>query len=130
MAGILRSRGASARIVDLATDGALTVLYSGATFAEYRNVLRRPELGLNQERVAMVLRQLRRHGTPVRRRGRRFGTELPDESDRPFLQVAVTGKANVILTSNLRHFPTERGIRVLTPGQFMAELRAERAQDA
>jgi predicted nucleic acid-binding protein len=48
--------------------------------------------------------------------------DLRDPDDAPFLECARAGGV-AIVTGNLRHFPKSiaRGVRVLTPAQFVAE---------
>lgn len=51
----------------------------------------------------------------------RYAEPLPDESDRPFVEIARTAAA-VLVTGNVRHFPDSIGIEVLTPAQAAARL--------
>ena len=47
---------------------------------------------------------------------------LPDESDRPFIEVAVAGGADVIVTGNVADFKIAEGrlgVRVVTPRRFL-----------
>ena len=48
-----------------------------------------------------------------------------DPDDDIFLEVAVSGKADYIVTRNVRDFPADRfrGIRILTPEQFLEHKR-------
>ena len=52
---------------------------------------------------------------------------LPDPEDRMFVEVAVHGRADLIVTGNTRHFvPTDGShlaVPVLTPRQFTDQLR-------
>jgi putative PIN family toxin of toxin-antitoxin system len=52
---------------------------------------------------------------------------LPDPDDEPLLQLAVEGKADCIVTRNIRHLkPAEElGIVLLTPVEFLAKLREQ-----
>lgn len=88
----LSARSASWRVLVLAFSGRLKVVYSAAA---HREVLVRPELGLDPARVRTMLQRLKRTGKAVsRRRGRRLpNVALPDEDDRPFMQLAINGKA-------------------------------------
>lgn len=54
-----------------------------------------------------------------------------DEDDNMVLDLAINGAADVVVTNNVRHLSraTDFGIRVLTPGQMLAELRKERRSD-
>jgi predicted nucleic acid-binding protein len=46
---------------------------------------------------------------------------LPDEDDRMWLEVAVAGRAEALVTGNLKHFPVSQrhGIRVVHPSAFL-----------
>lgn len=51
---------------------------------------------------------------------------LPDESDLLFVEVAVTGHADFLVTGNRKHFPFtphEFGFEVVTPREFIERLR-------
>jgi len=50
---------------------------------------------------------------------------LPDESDRPFLDVAVTGAADALITGNTKHFPMAGEVPVLTPRAFLQRFEAK-----
>ena len=53
-----------------------------------------------------------------------FSSPLPDPDDAPFLAVAAAS-ASVLVTGNLRHFPTRsrRDVVVLTPREFIENLK-------
>ena len=52
---------------------------------------------------------------------------LPDPGDEFLLELAVAGRADAIVTHNVRHFPgTDRfGIRVVTPNEFLRTMKGE-----
>jgi putative PIN family toxin of toxin-antitoxin system len=52
---------------------------------------------------------------------------LPDPGDEFLLELAVAGRADAIVTHNVRHFPRidRFGIRVVTPGEFLRTMKAE-----
>jgi len=50
---------------------------------------------------------------------------LPDPDDQPFLECAVAGAVDALVTGNTRHFRLKEGrleIAVLTPRQFLERL--------
>ncbi len=50
---------------------------------------------------------------------------LPDDGDLPFLEVAVAGDVDALVTGNTRHYEPRRGrhaVRVMRPAQFLATL--------
>ncbi|MDE3076107.1 MAG: PIN domain-containing protein, partial [Chloroflexota bacterium] len=53
------------------------------------------------------------------------GANLPDPDDLPFLEVALTSQADVLVTGNSKHFPTDQchGIEILSPAAGVAKLR-------
>ncbi len=54
------------------------------------------------------------------------GLSLPDPHDRHVLAAAIAGKASLIVTWNLKHFPTVglRGIAAISPDHFLVDLHA------
>lgn len=51
-----------------------------------------------------------------------IGIILPDSSDLPFLEVAVAGRVDALITGNLRHFKPISGshdVNVCTPAEFL-----------
>jgi len=52
---------------------------------------------------------------------------LPDPSDEFLLELAVAGRADAIVTHNVRHFAgVERfGLQVLTPAEFLKTIEEE-----
>ena len=52
---------------------------------------------------------------------------LPDPGDEFLLDLAVAGRADAIVTHNVRHFPRidRFGIRVVTPGEFFGKIKGE-----
>lgn len=60
--------------------------------------------------------------------------ELPDPDDRHVVAAALKARADVIVTSNLKDFPSEAleplGLRVVPPDDFLSELFDEDPQEA
>ena len=46
---------------------------------------------------------------------------LPDTDDEPFLEVAISARAEFLVTGNGDHFPPDRraGVRVVSPREFI-----------
>jgi putative PIN family toxin of toxin-antitoxin system len=123
VSGLLSPLGPPAQVLALTIAGELIAAYDPRVLSEYRDVLRRPEFGFAKHRVRDVLDQLERDGLPVVPRPLRG--RLPDPSDEPFLEVAAAAGA-VVVTGNLRHFPSSRreGVLVLSPRELLDRLRA------
>ncbi|MFH1236474.1 MAG: PIN domain-containing protein, partial [Parcubacteria group bacterium] len=46
---------------------------------------------------------------------------LPDQDDEPFLEVAIGGEAECLVTGNKVHYPRQfrEGIKILSPSEFI-----------
>lgn len=119
----LNPHGSPARIVDAVLAGSLTLLHDDRVLSEYREVLLRPVFAFSPERVQALLDFLTVRGEHVS--GKEIGVVLPDPDDLPFLQVAVAGLAEALITGNIRHYRPIRGkhrVRVLTPVEFLPSI--------
>jgi len=123
VSAFLSPDGAPAQLLTFALAGELTLLFDDRILAEYAEVLRRPRFGLDEADVALVLRQLEADGERID--PTRSTLDLPDESDRPFLDVAMTGGADALITGNTKHFPTAGEVPVLTPRAFLQRFEAK-----
>jgi uncharacterized protein len=99
-----------------------TVLYDTRIAAEYRDVLMRPKLGgIDRAHVEAFLATLLA-------RGHDLGAVTPwdgpmgDADDRIFVEVALAGHADAIVTGNLRDYPNDLGFEVLPPATLLARL--------
>lgn len=124
----LRSRrGASFAILRQIGD-AWTPLISVPLILEYEAVgLREADLlNIPAQAVEAIIRAFCFFGreTPVYFRLR---PSLPDPDDEFLLELAVAGRANAIVTHNLKHFAeAERfGIPVMTPREFLRRIEGE-----
>jgi len=125
----LRSRlGASNRLLELVAMGRCVPLMTTAIFMEYEDVLLRPEhrlaTGMSAEEVSGFLAALASAAAPVEVHFR-WRPQLPDPADELFLEAAVNGRADAIVTHNLRDFQAAAhafGLAVMTPAQVLQEL--------
>jgi uncharacterized protein len=95
------------------------VLYDHRIVAEYRAVLSRPKFraidpARASERIAALLAVHEDLGEVAP-----FGGELIDPDDRAFVEVALAGAADAIVTGNSRHYPIDLGFEVLTPAALL-----------
>lgn len=123
VAGLLSSAGPPAWIIEAVFVGRLELALDAAIRDEYDDVLRRPEFQFPKNRVDDLLDAIDRfafwaaavppHPVP-----------LPDPDDERFLAVAAA-TGSVLVTGNLRHFPTRcrGGVTVRTPREFFEEMR-------
>jgi putative PIN family toxin of toxin-antitoxin system len=99
-----------ALLLDLAFNKRVSLSLSAEIFDEYERVLRRPIFRIQPRQRESVLRQLRSlaHWTEPSERAE----AARDPDDNPFLECALVGEVEFVITGNLRHFPrTFRGIR-------------------
>ena len=54
-----------------------------------------------------------------------FVATVLDPGDLPFMEVALSGQADAIVTGNLRHFPASLAVTVLSPRALIDRLDAE-----
>ena len=110
----------------MVADGSLELCYDARILAEYREVLLRPRFGFDRDPVEALLDQIRELGTVVAPHP--LPAPLPDPDDEPFLEVALVGGAESLVTGNLRHYPAKKrhGTRVETPAQFVERIRRAR----
>lgn len=112
-----------------ALDGLFEVLASVPLIIEYEAVLTRPE-HLNASRLTLqevndVLDALVKVSTPVHLRFL-WRPRLKDPADEMVLETAVNGRADRLVTFNLRHLAAsarEFGIRVVQPRDAWKEIR-------
>jgi len=121
VSGLLNPRGTPGRVVDLLLLGAVVPLVDDRILAEYHDVLRRPTFGFRARDVDTLLRFLRTEGEHVTAPPLRVASA--DPADLPFVEVAVAGAADALVTGNARHFDPIAGthdIDILTPAELLA----------
>jgi len=117
--------GTCGRVLDLLVEGILQPCVDERILAEYGEVLSERRFPFTPTQVSTVLKMLRAVGEPVA--APPLDAALPDEDDRPFLEVAAAAQA-VLVTGNKRHFPRKacRDVIVLTPRGLLESLRRSR----
>ncbi len=122
VSGLLKPRSSPARILRLVLQGDVHIIINEHILAEYFEVLRRPKFDLNLDEVQIVLELIRSKGIKAPALPESF--QLPDSSDEPFLEAALAGSADVLITGNKKHFPKKacRGQKVVNPKEFLCQL--------
>jgi putative PIN family toxin of toxin-antitoxin system len=125
VSGLLQPFGPSGQIVRLVASGDLTLCHDPRVLAEYKEVLLREKFGFDPERIKILLEQIRADGIPVA--ARPLAVKLPDSDDEPFLEVALAGEAQCLVTGNAKHYPDKArsGVEVLSPRSFLDCYRAQ-----
>jgi len=125
VSAMLTPDGNAWRVVLAVTSGMCKLLLDERIMFECRSVLKRSKFGLNEADVDLLCDFLERVGEIIVPMP--ISSQLPDANDLSFIEVAVSGKADVIVTGNSKHYPS--GIRrkfdltVLTPTEFLAVLK-------
>ncbi len=126
VSGLLTPAGLPRRIVDLALEGdrRLVPLFDERVFAEYRQVWSRRSLKkyhLAPELIESTLDALRLVGESVVVPPSLRVTPSPDPKDTKFVEVAVAGGAEAIITGNAPDF-AGCGVRVLSAREALRLL--------
>ena len=126
VAGLLSPFGPPGEIVRMIASGTLHVCFDARILTEYTEVLARPKFQFSHDQTRTLLEQIKTDGITVA--GDPLPARLPDHTDEPFLEAAVAGDAECLITGNTKHFPSVRrqGVLVLTPSEFL-DLYRKRA---
>ena len=119
VSGLLRAGSPPAAVLDLVLSRQVRLAFDERIFAEYADVLARPEFDFPSEHVHTILDFLWRVGERIRPEA--LALRLPDPDDAMFLEVAVSALAGALVSGNLRHYPLgqRRGVRVMTPREYV-----------
>ena len=119
-----KPEGREALIVDLALSRKYDLVVSEALLQEYEGVLRREEFGFTPAGITRALRDIRATARIVHPAKPLQITSDPD--DNMVLECALEGRADYIVTGNVRHFPHEfRGVRIVRPREFTVIVAAQ-----
>ncbi|MHB8425912.1 MAG: putative toxin-antitoxin system toxin component, PIN family [Gammaproteobacteria bacterium] len=122
VSGILSGSGPPGQILDLALSHSLGLGTEPRMLAEYRDVLARPHLSLNQARDTQILGAVEK----VRRGSSCIAVALPmpDQDDEVFIATAHALGA-ILVTGNIAHYPqpSRADVPVMTSREFIDLLR-------
>jgi putative PIN family toxin of toxin-antitoxin system len=130
VAGLRSRKGASHVLLREVAIGHLIPLVTTALFLEYESVLKRAEQrlehGLSLTEIDGFLAAFASAsiGIDVSFQWR---PQLSDPNDEMVLEAAINGRADSLVTHNIRDFAKAAGhfkLRLLTPGQLLKELRS------
>lgn len=121
--------GASAAILQFVRQGRATLLLSVALALEYEAVCFQAEhrlaSGLSEEEVEIFLTAVIAMAEPVTTHFL-WRPQLRDAGDEMVLEAAVNGRADALVTFNVRDFgtvPAQFGIKLLTPRQAITRVK-------
>lgn len=124
VSAMLTGGGAPDFALQLVLQGAVTLLVDSRILAEYDDVTARARFKLDEMERRILLDVLANIAEPIVASPLRVA--LPDPDDRVFVEVAIAGGADAIVTGNTRHFIPKRGelaVPVLTPRQLVDRMR-------
>jgi putative PIN family toxin of toxin-antitoxin system len=123
VSGLLSPYGPPGEIVRLVSSGMMSLCLDARIVAEYHDVLTRPRFGFDGDAVADLLAYLESCGEMVASAPLRV--RLPDPDDEAFLEVALAGAADCLVTGSLSHFPppARAGVAVLSPAELIERYR-------
>ena len=119
VSALLTPHGSPARILDLIRQYEVKLCFDTRIMDEYEEVLKRPELPFLNENITTLLDFLQESGEVIS--SLPLIDKLPDPDDEPFLEVALTGRTDALVTGNIKHFPEELrcGVKVIVPAEFL-----------
>lgn len=125
------SSGAGNAILRLVAIRKVIPLVTPALFLEYEDVLKRPEqrlvTGLSLDAIDQFLAALASACEPVDIRFQ-WRPQLRDTNDEMVLEAAINGRADGLITYNIKDFlpaATRFGLRVMRPGELLKEIDHE-----
>ena len=123
VSAFLKPRSNLARILHLVLQGNIQIIINEHIMAEYFEVLTRPKFDLKRDNIQIVLELFRSKGIYAPALPESF--QLPDKGDEPFLEAALSVKADALITGNKKHFPKKflKGQKVASPEEFLRQLQ-------
>jgi putative PIN family toxin of toxin-antitoxin system len=122
VSGLLTAFGPPAQIIDLVSSGDLMLVVDDRILSEYQDVLVRPRFKFGAREIDEFLSLAASVEHVI---GAPLPFALPDPADEPFLEVAVAGAVDALVTGNEKHFKVPGGklaIPILNPRRFLEML--------
>ena len=116
VSGIINPFGKPAYILNFILDGKLILCIDSRIYSEYERVLLSPKFSFPERHVKTLLNFIKNRSIFVSPLPLKIN--LPDPSDLPFLEVAVS-EGVPIITGNKKHFESATGIKIFTPAEFI-----------
>ena len=124
MISALLFSGTAARLVPLWQSRRITLLISREIFAEYLRVFAYPKFQLSDQEIRPLIEEELLPFVDTIRVRRRLAVVRRDPDDDKFLECAVAGRAQYLVTGDrdLRELGTFRGTTILTAGEFLERM--------
>jgi putative PIN family toxin of toxin-antitoxin system len=119
VSGLLSPYRAPAHIMRMIAANVLQVCFDSRIIIEYSDVLRRPHFNFDKDKIEIILYQIEKDGYLVTAFPLSF--DLQDPDDAPFLEVAISGNVEYLITGNTKHFPKTgyQKLKIISPNEFL-----------
>ena len=116
--------GACRSIITLVSEGQVCGFTSAALLSELEDVLARPKFGLTPQQLAAMMELVRQTFLSVTPMEPTHAV-AEDPDDDAVLDAAIAANADVVVSGDdhLRALGTFRGIRIVSPADFMKQLK-------
>jgi putative PIN family toxin of toxin-antitoxin system len=122
VSALLKPESLPAQVFLLTLGGSMQLCLSGAVYAEYEDVIRRPRFQRSGEVIEGMLGAIRELGIWVK--PSEVVRACSDPDDDIFLECAHAAKADYLVTGNLKHFPeTWRGTQIVTARRLIEVIQ-------
>ncbi len=123
VSGLLSPFGPPARVVDQIVATNVQVAFDDRVISEYSEVLRRPKFSFDPSDIDALIDHIELVGVRVSAAPLN-PKRLPDSSDLPFAEVAVSAGADMLVTGNKGHFEflSDHNVLVASPSEFLEIL--------
>jgi putative PIN family toxin of toxin-antitoxin system len=118
VSGLLSENGMPGKIVNMVLAERFTILFDNRIMEEYEDVLNRKKWKLSREIIDPVIDYIKNEGIYVL--AEPIKIKFEDEDDKKFLEVAISGNAEFLITGNIRHYPAYEIIT--TPRNFFEKI--------
>jgi len=123
VSGLLSPFSSPADILRLFLSNQLQLCVDARILTEYREVLHLPKFQFDKGRVEILMDYI--HKIAVLVNSIPLSNTMSDPDDVPFLEVAVSGGAEYLVTGNIRHFPAKYGnVQIITPAELIDRYRS------
>jgi putative PIN family toxin of toxin-antitoxin system len=124
VSGILSPHGPPAAVLRALLTERAIICFDERILSEYRDVLSRGKFSFDRDLIEEFIGFLEAAGSSTLAEPLRV--LLPDPADQMFIEVAVAGEVDFLVTGNLKHFPNEAraGIRIVSPREFLDAMLA------
>jgi putative PIN family toxin of toxin-antitoxin system len=122
VSGPLAGEGTCFDILEWLREGRLEACYSAAILREYARVLGRSHFGCEPSHIDGFLDLIEKEGWKIAGEPLKA---LKDPDNTKFLEVAVAGRCQYLITGNLKDFPKgQQGtVSIVSPAQFRERVR-------